>query len=375
MPAPVIDTEALLKPISRDKPCGSDVRESKTFEMLKEARREEELLNQGEWKRDLKVADWPKVIQTATKILESEGKDLQAACWLVEGLVKRNGFIGLRDGLRVLRRLHEQFWDSFYPLIEDGDVEFRSGRLEALNKVLPMAIKGIGLIHPPGGPVYGYWHYKEAQDVENLRRGAASDAEKRRQLSEALEEGKLESDKFEKAAAATPLTHCSALLDQISQAWEEFGLFDKVLEEKYGENAPSLRQIKDAIAECRALMDSIVKKKGGIGLSSETATMSNSDQTDEEAVVSGNGQGFGPTVDPRSRLEALRQLSRVAEFFRKTEPHSPVSYLVQRAARWGEMPLDEWLQEVIKNDGVLGEVRETLGLNPPKSEPENVTEQ
>jgi hypothetical protein len=37
------------------------------------------------------------------------------------------------------------------------------------------------------------------------------------------------------------------------------------------------------------------------------------------------------------------------------------------------MPLDEWLQEVIKNDGVLGEVRETLGLTMTKPESENVS--
>ena len=62
------------------------------------------------------------------------------------------------------------------------------------------------------------------------------------------------------------------------------------------------------------------------------------------------------------RAEALKQLQHVADFFRRTEPHSPVSYLVQRAARWGQMPLEEWLQEVIKNADVLGEVKETLGL-------------
>jgi type VI secretion system protein ImpA len=373
MVATAFDTDSILKPISQDKPSGVDTRESKSFEILKEARREEEALSQGDWKRDLKVADWPKVIQTATKILTAEGKDLQAACWLVEGLTKRNGFSGLRDGLKVLRGLHEQFWDSFYPQIEDGDLEFRAGRLEALNKVLPVAIKSIGLIHPPGGAVYGYWHYKESQDVENLRRGAASDSEKKRQLAEALDEGKLEGDKYEKAVAATPLAHCAALLDQITQAWEEFGLLDKVLDEKYGEQAPSLRHVKDAIAECRGLMDGIVKKKGGVGLPSETEKVPTSDQSGEETVTSPAGQAFGSTVDPRDRAEALRQLSRVAEFFRKTEPHSPVSYLVQRAARWGEMPLDEWLQEVIKNDGVLGEVRETLGLTMTKPESENVS--
>jgi len=367
------DPETVLKPISQEKPSGADVRESKSFEILKEARREEEALSQGEWKRGLKVADWPKVIQTATKILATEGKELQVAGWLVEGLVKRHGFVGLRDGIKVLRGLHEQFWDSFYPLVEDQDLEFRSGRLEALNKVLPTAINSVALIHPPGGAVYSYWHYKESQEVENLRRGAAADANIRRQLAEALDEGKLEGDKFDKAIAATPLAHCSALLDSISQSWEEFALFDKVLDEKYGEHAPSLRLIKESIAECRALMDSIVKKKGGVGLPAETGEVSETDDVKEDIVVTASGQAFGSSADPRDRAEALRQLSRVAEFFRKTEPHSPVSYLVQRAARWGEMPLEEWLQEVIKNDGVLGEVRETLGIHVAKSESETIS--
>ena len=48
--------------------------------------------------------------------------------------------------------------------------------------------------------------------------------------------------------------------------------------------------------------------------------------------------------------------------FRRTEPHSPVSYLVQRAITWGQMPLDAWLVDVIKDNNVLAGLRETLGL-------------
>ena len=53
-----------------------------------------------------------------------------------------------------------------------------------------------------------------------------------------------------------------------------------------------------------------------------------------------------------------------AEFFRQTEPHSPVSYLVQRAITWGQMPLETWLTEVIKDTAVLDGIRETLGIRP-----------
>jgi type VI secretion system protein ImpA len=35
---------------------------------------------------------------------------------------------------------------------------------------------------------------------------------------------------------------------------------------------------------------------------------------------------------------------------------------VRRAIKWGEMPLEVWLQDVIKEAGVLDGLRETLGL-------------
>ena len=358
MLAPTVDIEALLKPIAGSSPSGRDIREDKSYEVLKEARREEDGLNQGEWKREPKLADWPKVIQTASKILSQDSKDLQVAAWLLEGLVKRHGFAGLRDGLRILRELQERFWDSLYPSIEDGDLDYRSGRIEALNKILPFAIKSTAVTHPPGGPLYSYAQYVQSQEVENLRRGAASDTEKKRQFAEALNEGKLEGDKFEKAVAGTPLTHCLALLESITQSADEFDQLDRVLSEKYGEDAPSLRLIKEAISECRSLMESIVKKKGG----AVERAMPEPSKTEGTMAAPAARPQASVGVEPRDRADALFRLAAIAEFFRRTEPHSPVSYLVQRAARWGEMPLAEWLQEVIKNQDVLGDVRETLGM-------------
>ena len=142
----VIDVEAILRPIAGDNPAGKDVRDGKDVAVLKEARRQEEVLSQGDWKRDAKVADWPKAIQLATKILTEHSKDLQVAVWLVEALLKRHGFAGLRDGLTILRGLHANFWDGLYPAIEDGDLEYRSGKLDALNKLLPFAVNNAPLV-------------------------------------------------------------------------------------------------------------------------------------------------------------------------------------------------------------------------------------
>jgi type VI secretion system protein ImpA len=71
--------------------------------------------------------------------------------------------------------------------------------------------------------------------------------------------------------------------------------------------------------------------------------------------------GGGPL---ESRAQALAQLREVAEFFRRTEPHSPVAYLAEKAAHWGEQPLHVWLRSVVKDDASFAHIEEMLGVAP-----------
>lgn len=67
-------------------------------------------------------------------------------------------------------------------------------------------------------------------------------------------------------------------------------------------------------------------------------------------------------VMPASRAQALAQLRLVADYFRRHEPHSPVAYLADRAAQWGDMPLHLWLRAVLKEPGALASLDELLGV-------------
>lgn len=63
-----------------------------------------------------------------------------------------------------------------------------------------------------------------------------------------------------------------------------------------------------------------------------------------------------------SREQALDVLQQIAEYFKHNEPQSPVSYVLQKAIHWSQLPLHEWLAQVIKQDQSLAEVREILGV-------------
>ena len=74
--------------------------------------------------------------------------------------------------------------------------------------------------------------------------------------------------------------------------------------------------------------------------------------TDAQVAVSGIA----------SRDEALNRMREVANYFRQAEPHSPVAYMANQAAEWGEMPLHEWLKVVLKDDAALVRLEQVLGV-------------
>src|ERR1700760_2540141 len=102
----------LLDPISEDNPSGANLRYDPVTDKIKEARREDLDVPQGDWKVALKAAEWPLVIKLGSDAIAKKGKDLQIAVWLVEAHVRKEGFSALAPSLQFLRDLLDQFWDT-----------------------------------------------------------------------------------------------------------------------------------------------------------------------------------------------------------------------------------------------------------------------
>jgi len=81
-----------------------------------------------------------------------------------------------------------------------------------------------------------------------------------------------------------------------------------------------------------------------------------------ERRTSTPARGAQVSLEPADRADALVRLAAVAAYFRRAEPQNPAIYLIERAVRWVQMPLEAWLQTVISDDSVLTSVRDTLGL-------------
>jgi type VI secretion system protein ImpA len=371
---PVIDIDGLMIPISEDNPVGEELRyvpvDAKRgiswHDEIREAARE------NLFEQTPKYSDWPKVFDLTTKALVKLSKDWQIAAWLAEALVKGDRFdrlAGLRDGTKLMRGLLEQYWDTMYPVVdfEDSDGPFlgRSNVVAAFSDSLSIAVKKIPLTSNQLNLNYNFLQWQEAKKFD-IPDGADENDEKIAELlAQANSEGKVMGKDWRLAENATPYEHFLDRLEVVKECRVELKLLDDLMDEKFQRQVgnrvqrenPGVKALSQALDEIHDLVANIEEKKRPTVIADEGVNHG------DGVMSNGGGQGLGiGTGAVRSRQEALKRLEEVARYFRQTEPHSPVAFLVQRAVKWGNMDLNGWLDDVIKDQSVLAQLRETLGL-------------
>lgn len=359
----VVDLDALLQPVSDEVPSGESLRYSGLYDEISEARRADVDVNQGEWQTELKVADHRKVVDLAIPALTNQSKDLQVAVWLSEALIKLHGFAGLRDSLSLVAGLQDIFWDSLHPEIDEGDME---GRANAIAWLDAQGAAAVRLCAITAGAGYGFLDWQDAKRFDFPDNLEMLDEETQAKYSDlkqqAENEHRVTSDKWKSAVNQTRRAFCEQTVFTIDECWTAFNELNRVIEEKYERNQmPGLSVLKKALDEVNEQAKKLLERKRA----EEPDENDSYEESGDGDLVNGDGEvvvvgGGGPV---RSRPEALKRLAEIAMFFQRTEPHSPVAYLVQRAVKWGNMPLETWLQDVIKDENVLFQLRQTLGLD------------
>ncbi|MEW5801054.1 MAG: type VI secretion system protein TssA [bacterium] len=261
----VVHLDALLAPVPGDTPSGKNLRYSPTYDAIKEARRAEDPLAQGEWKHEVKTSDWDKVITLAVNALMRETKDLQIAAWLTEALIVTEGFDGLSTGLKILTGFITDYWESVYPLIEEEDLEFRAAPLEFMNEKLPSCIMQIPLTDRSVTPGYSLLTWKESREVgseaDTRNQYGDVDEDKRRKRDELIADGKTSAEEFDRAASLSKTAFYKSLAESITACHEDFRKFDEIVDQYFGSDAPRLAELRGAIEECSRLIMKIYKER------------------------------------------------------------------------------------------------------------------
>ena len=340
--------EDLLAPIAGDNPAGQDLYYDKVFDQIKEARREEEDdLPAGDWGRSqVKKADHRAVVKLAGEALATRTKDLRLAGWLIEAQLRIESFPILAPGIDLIRSLQEAFWDTLYPLIEEGgDLELRMLSVEIAGRLIAGAVRKVPITR--SGLSLG--SYLESRLV-GYEKDATSDA-KQEARRDALDHGKLSAEDFDQAFVATSKGFYVEAEAALAESLQAADRLDEYQQEAYGDNAPLLTNLKGALAEVHQVVTLLLNERR----KTEPDPVKAQDQpppTQQDGVASVAVQQTMDTGDsssgqpPPRRTASAGPVTEVAdayalvvesaEFLFQRDPLSPVPYLVCAGLRLGE---------------------------------------
>jgi len=364
-----IDVESLLRPIDGAHPAGRDLADADEYQTIREHRRADlDIILQDDAfdksrrlfrKPDQKSSDWRAVVRLGCEALRAKTKDLQIAAWVAEALGQLYEFEGLRDGFRLLHQLQERFWADVFPKLEPGDPESRFGPYDFLNseKVLPLLIRALPLTKGGGGECYSLSDSASLMQNDELLR---KNPEVSRQALRG--QNKIVSEDWERAVAQTPRSFYEERTAELTECLEAFSAWEESTVELFPRgprgqsSAPSLSNIRHALAACRDTVAAILETKPAPASEAGRDSGPRDDRPLAD-VLDGHGRGDGLATTTRAKAAPLggptrpeateapiadrdtayQRLLDIVEFLRKDDPGNPVSYLLVRAYRIGEV--------------------------------------
>jgi type VI secretion system protein ImpA len=372
MPSPnILDFDLLLNPIPGTVPSGPDLRTgpstSSDYMQLKDARllarnleREQESLSTTvDWASLLPA--WQQVLDLAVQILAKKSKDMEVAAWLAEALARTHGFAGLRDAFRLTTALIERYWDGLHSVEDDNGGPDRAAPFAALNGLdregpLPAVIRRIPLTQAKASGPYALWQYQQAIRAITAQEDAT-------RIKVQAEEATL--DHIIQSAKESGHAYYRILIEDIEACQARFSDMQSTLASKCGPaGAPPAGNIREALAAVLEAVRGLIRDifpepapvdepgNGPVGVS---------------AIVPADGQERPPvpTSSLTSREEAFRTLLVAADYFRRHEPHSHISYTLEELVRRGRLPLPELLEELIPDESARRTYLLAAGIKPP----------
>lgn len=342
------DVEALLQPISEAKPSGEDLKYTPLFDKIRGLRKLEDSGPMGIWETEAGSSDFGQVAKLTSEALAKKTKDLQLAAWLTEAWIYELGVPGLSAGLDLSRELLIRFWDSIYPELDEGDAEPRATHLEWIGSYFDPA-KGSSPIFalrsvPLTNAGYSWFVYQESRRI-GYESEVSGNAAKKAARTAAVADKKILPEEFDKDFESTPKAFYKELEAQLKTSLESLSQLDGLCHEKFDDLAPSFTPLRKAIEEVANVVHILLLKKLQKEPDIVAPEPSAASETPAEAVAGAPAAAVASELDLGQlqsgaithESQAILHVVAAAQFIRQKNPASPVSYLLLRALRWGEL--------------------------------------
>ena len=357
----IFDLNVLLTPLNLgEKGVGQDLRSdyspTSPYQKLRDARaaaRAEERMQDVDGA--MVANSWHEVLAVGLEALATQSKDFEIAAWVTEALVRIHGLAGLTAGAQLIFGLCEAFWTDGFPQSDEDGFEARVSAVGGLSGsgaegTITQPLRRLPLFHRGDGSDVGLYQWDQSEKTATLN-------EERRQARYAAGDLELAALKSE---ARLDMAYLSTILRQANAALKVWLDLEKTLDARLEANAPSLRNVKQ-------LLERISEVATGLGARDSDA------QVDANSPIEGQAADGSQAVavaqssnSPRGALvtreDALRELDRIAEYFRRTEPQSPLAYTLEETVRRGRMTMVELMNEVLPEEEIRNAMLARLGM-------------
>ena len=362
----IIDLTAVLAPIPGDSPVGADLREDRAadalYTRLRDARADARTAERAQDNAggDYVIPpEWRTIRELAVEALTQRSKDLEIAGWLAEALLRSDGLRGLIAGLEAMRGLVDQYWEDLYPLADEDGIETKVAPVSALNGVsgdgtLVQPLRRIALYKRPDGEPLQFWQYEQSVDMA----GIAEEARRKQRIAA----GVIPFDTLETEArlpGGAGLVEVARDAQAASEAWASLAAS---LDARAGADAPPTSRIREVLEQIRTA----AARFAGPG-AMEAAAAAEQPAEAQAEVAAPAAPDAAPVVPGAiaTRADALRSLTAIAAYFRRTEPLSPLAYTLEEVVRRASMTWPQLLEEIVPDAGARAGILTTLGIRPP----------
>ncbi|MCW5964369.1 MAG: type VI secretion system protein TssA, partial [Bryobacterales bacterium] len=334
-------------------PCGDNLRYAPVMDQIKEARRQDDELNQGDWKREIKRADWNQVLKLGQKVLAEQSKDLQVVAWVTEALLQKEGVPGLTEGLNLTKDLLETYWDKLYPRFEEDYFEPE----DLATPIEWIATQLVEIIREQAVSASGrtWVEYQDSRRVPTEDEASDNYETKGKVRQQAIKDGKLTPEEFESEFASSPKSFYADAYQDFDDALKAVSELDSLCQEKFADVAPGFAPLRKTLEEVQGTMRVLLVKKRELepdpepepepaeeegvdgAVEPESAEPAHEEEVAEEKPSAKKKSGGTLSPDPTDEADAFRRVVNAAKYLRAQNPNSPVPYLLVRALRWGEL--------------------------------------
>jgi type VI secretion system protein ImpA len=211
-------------------------------------------------------------------------------------------------------------------------IEWAANRVASILREAPITRDGLN-----------YFQYKESRTIGYEAEAEYNDA-KRDQRAQAINDGKVTGEDFDKSLNATPKSWYVQMEVSFQSSLETLEELQIYCEGKYGDDGPGFSKLRTSLEEVGQVVTGLLNEKRKTEPDAP-APDEEAEEPEPEPEMAAEAEAApaakakpskSMSAEPADKDDAFARVQACAKFLQKDNPGSPVAYLLQAALRFGE---------------------------------------